>query len=66
MDLIELEDVAFAYGDRPVLRGVNLTVPGWRLWALTRDEPTLGASVRFAVEKSVAVHLSCLSGREDG
>jgi ABC-type sugar transport system ATPase subunit len=32
--------------------------PGWRLWALTRDEPIPGASVRFAVNKSATVPLA--------
>ena len=33
-----------------------ITGPGWRLWALTRDEPTPGSSVRFAVKKPAIVH----------
>jgi iron(III) transport system ATP-binding protein len=32
-----------------------LTGPGWRLWALTRDEPIPGSAVRFAVNKSATV-----------
>jgi len=33
----------------------TITGPGWRLWALTRDEPRLGSSLRFAVKKTVTV-----------
>ena len=29
--------------------------PGWRLWALTRDEPRPGSAVRFAVKQTVTV-----------
>jgi ABC-type sugar transport system ATPase subunit len=32
-----------------------ITGPGWRLWALTRDEPRPGSSIRFAVKKAVIV-----------
>jgi len=32
-----------------------ITGPGWRLWALTRDEPRLGSAVRFAVKKTITV-----------
>ena len=34
---------------------IVLTGPGWRLWALTPDPPVPGASIRFGVDKSVAV-----------
>jgi ABC-type sugar transport system ATPase subunit len=33
----------------------TITGPGWRVWALTRDEPSPGASLRFAVKKAVTV-----------
>ncbi len=33
----------------------TITGSGWRLWALTRDEPRPGSSLRFAVKKTVTV-----------